>query len=136
MADTDFTETLNDNDNDNDNDTHHEPHQWHRKAVENALIPGRNVADFAGRVMDIAGGIASLSSLLVENQRLLDGDNPDKKPLFSEFHSDVLQRLVTTCAFDLRGDAEELLDWAYKYHTPEGKKEHGKRASNRATSHS
>jgi hypothetical protein len=116
MADTDSTETQ------NDNDTHHEPHQWHRKAVEDALIPGRNVADFAGRVMDMAGGISSLSSLLVENQRLLDGDNPDGKPLFSAYDSDILQRLVTVCAGDLRQEAENLLDWSFKYHTAEGRK--------------
>lgn len=115
MADTDSTETQ-------DNDTHHEPHQWHHKAVEKALIPGSNVASFAGRVMDVAGGIASLSSLLVENQRGLDGDNPDKKPLFSVYHSDILQRLVIVCAEDLRQEAENLLDWSFKYHTAEGKK--------------
>ena len=116
MADTDSTETQ------NDNDTHHEPHQWHRKAVEDALIPGRNVAMFSGRVMDIAGGIAALSSLLVENQRWLDGDDPDKKPLFSAHHSDILQRLVIVCAEDLRQDAENLLDWSFKHHTAEGQK--------------
>jgi hypothetical protein len=117
MADTDSTETQ------ATPHTVHEPHVWHHKAIEKALIPGEPFARFANQVKNIAGGIASLSSLLVENQRLLDNDDPDERPLFGENHSDVLQRLVTECAHYLDERADEVMTWAYEQHTQKGKDE-------------
>jgi hypothetical protein len=117
MAETDFTEAQ------AIPRTVHKPHVWHHKAIEDALIPGEAFARFANQVKNIAGGIASLSSLLVENQLLLDNDDPDERPLFGENDSDVLQRLVTECAHYLDERAHEMMTWAYEQHTQQGKDE-------------
>jgi hypothetical protein len=117
MADTDSTK------NPAIPDTAHEPHVWHNKAIEAALIPGEPFARFANQVKNLSSGIASLSSLLVENQRLLDNNDPDEKPLFGNNDSDVLQRLVTECATYLNDRAEDVMTWAYEHHTQQGRDE-------------
>jgi hypothetical protein len=116
MADTDFTEYEAPK-------FAHEPHIWHRSVVDKAQLPGRAVATFANHVVNIAGGLQCVSSLLAENQDLTDGEDPERPPVLTPNDCNMLQRLITASLADIQEKAHDILTWAYEQHTPEGKKE-------------
>jgi hypothetical protein len=92
--------------------------EWHMKPVEDALIPGRHFADFAGKVRDVASGCETILHL-IENHTT--HESCDGRPLLSDYHIGNLMRLAISSLSDLNVEAAQSLDWAYDYHTPEGK---------------
>ena len=97
----------------------HMRHTWHRSAVDAVDLPGHVVVRFANSVMDIANGLASLNSLLAEN----DPGTDEGKTLMSAADANSLQRLAVTCADNLSEKTHSFLEWAYEIHTPQGRKE-------------
>ena len=120
MSGTKFNYNLNTNQFEAKHEPAHQPHVWHRKEVESALLPGREVADFANKVANLSGGLASLCSLLVENQLL---NEIGEKPIVNDYHAGNLHRLAVASAQSLYMLSTEFLTRAFEVHTTVGRRE-------------
>jgi hypothetical protein len=111
----------------NDTDPLFTRFKWHQKAVEKATIPGYRYAELAGMVRDVASGCATILQLVDDSSIRHGCDEPQ---LLSKFDIGNLTRLAIHSLETLNNIATEELDWAYEYHTPEGKAERLARKNN------
>ena len=105
--------------------------EWGHEGVnaEGVTIPGRVFAKLVNQTRDITHGVATIMEILERDMLSEDADEPC---IFRGSESSVLMRLAIRSAHMLRDETERLTDWAYKYQTPEGRKEHAA-AWNRTT---
>lgn len=97
-----------------------EPFQWHRKETENASLPGEAVMRFASEAQDISNGARTILEIL-ERDNLMDHEEGRK--LFNDNVRGSLLRMAITSLSQLSDSSDHLIDWAYKYHTAEGRAE-------------
>ena len=103
-----------------------DPFEYHREELEdhNVTLPAHPMIKLLGRIQDVAGGIATIIEINNRDTTEKEGyANP--QVLLSPNDHWQLSRL-SIAALKMLGDkADELTDWAYKYHTPEGRAENG-----------
>ncbi len=104
--------------------SHFEPYKWARKEVDDSdvMIPGSGYADLAGKANEISQGISVILEMIEVSG--LEREN-DERPLLSPYAEGALLRLAIRSANTLAESAEEGMNWAYRFHTKEGRKEHG-----------
>lgn len=83
-------------------------------------VPLSNFASLAARTLDLSYGVATVL-------KLIEADMLERaaqvKPLLSVSDVGTLLRLTIQVSDGLGEEAQQSLDWAYDYHTPEGKAE-------------
>lgn len=94
--------------------------RWSREETETASLPGGHVMNFAEETADLMGGINTILNLLAENELHQDANGEGKK-LFNDFVSSKLLRMAIRSSSILEERSHRLMDWAYEYHTPEGR---------------
>lgn len=92
--------------------------QWHNDAVDNALIGGSVVMNYASKVRDIAGGACEILQIVEHDELAMEGGD---RPLFSRGTHAQLMRMALTSLQTLVEDSEHIAEWAYERHTDEGK---------------
>lgn len=102
------------------------PYRIGRREVDRAMLPGDAVRNFADKVEAITQGTQTVMEILMWNESLAetqeDSDNPEDEvpPPLRPNETWKLARMVIACMADLSEDADRLMEWAYKHHTPEG----------------
>lgn len=97
-----------------------EPFQWHRDEVERAKLPGRAIMSFATKAQDISTGAKTILEILEADELAEDAD---RRRLLNEAHRGHLLRMVITSLGMLGETSDEIMEWAFEHHTPEGRKE-------------
>jgi hypothetical protein len=100
--------------------------EWGRESVrgQDVTVPGDAYAHLASNAIDVGSGIQSVLSLLESND-IAEGDE-SVTPLVSKADMFSLLRLAKYAAQELAKNGEESLNWAYRYHTEEGRKEYAR----------
>lgn len=102
---------------------HFQPYQWAQTAVDDVdvMIPGTGLADLARKTNELAEGIQTILEMIECNMlHREDGE----KPLMSPYHQGTLLRMAIRSAEILASESQQSMDWAYKYHTAEGREKH------------
>lgn len=104
----------------------YQDYKWANRAVDDTdvRIPGTAFSDLASDTNEISIGISVILKLIEFNMLQVEGD---QKPLFSAFESGALIRLAIRSADLLSAKTEETMEWAYRFHTAEGRKEYSSR---------
>ena len=115
--------TLNQTENSAIDKPQFQPYQWAHKAVDdaNVMIPGTGFTDLASKTNELSEGIQTILEMIECN--MLDRED-DEKPLMSPFHQGALLRMAIRSAEMLVDESQRSMDWAYRHHTVEGRKEH------------
>lgn len=109
-----------------------EEFQRFRSEVDDARLYGRPVRQFATLAADLAGGAAAVLHLTMDDdnraqsrkdQAPADLERSADSPLMHPGHLWKLQRMAAASLEQLESEAERLMEWAYEYHTPEGKRQ-------------
>ncbi len=83
-------------------------------------VPLSNFAKLAAKTLDLSYGVATVLKLIEAD--MLERD-AQLKPLLSVPDVGTLLRLTIQVTDGLGEEAQQSLDWAYDYHTPEGRAE-------------
>lgn len=97
-----------------------EPFQWHREETENAMLPGGAVMRFTGAVKDLSLGAMTILEILERDELAEEGGDPK---ILNKCDASRLMRIAIASLRLLGEDADEITEWAYEHHTPEGKQE-------------
>lgn len=103
---------------------------WNHHAVGASVdLPAEAMMRFANHVKDVASG-ARLVMGIRHYEALNDANNQEAEsvadlehPLFSVNQMEQLERLAMASLDLLQKESMNLMEWAYKHHTPEGRKE-------------
>lgn len=97
-----------------------EAFQWHREETENTMLPGGAVMRFASAAQDLSLGAQTILEILERDS--LAEEHGDRK-ILNNCDAGRLQRMVISSLRMLGDECEEIMEWAYEHHTPEGKAE-------------
>jgi len=102
-----------------------EPLKYHQEEVEKVSVrlPGYPIMSFLARTRDVAGGVATILEIRERNVTVTSFENPQVFLRLGDGWN--LARLSIAALELLRDETDKLTKWAYKYHTPEGRAEHG-----------
>lgn len=100
---------------------HFNAYKWAPPALDdiNVTIPGSNFADLCSDAKETADGIAVILEMVEQSQ--LDRSEDNQRPLLSGFAEGVLLRLAIRSATSLSSRCDDVMSWAYKYRTAEGR---------------
>jgi hypothetical protein len=96
------------------------PFEQFHVAVDNAKLPGGPIRAFASTVLDLALGACTIAEML-EQDSMRDAFDDPEPPLLNDFHRGTLQRMLIAQSRVLATEAQNVMDWAYEDHTPEGR---------------
>lgn len=117
MAEMDYTTT------DENNTAHFERFQWHRPEVENALLPGRDAMHFSSNLRDISGGVRTILEIIEHDD--LRNANGERQLLDANSRGGLL-RIAIFSMYRAEESIDEFMEWAFDYHTPEGRAQRAK----------
>lgn len=106
----------------------YEPFTIGNEEVDRANLPGVAVRRYADHVAAISDGVRVMLTTLQWNNDLKqakeESEHPEKEMNPPLDNSDIfnIHRMMLASMEMLSNESEELMDWAYNYHTPEGRK--------------
>jgi len=104
-----------------------ERYTLHKIEAQKAMLPGYPVMKLAGKVADIAHGVATI--LEIKRRDDLEAEFENQKVFFNDADHCSLTCLSIAALELLRDEAVSITEWAYNVHTPEGRAEQRKGVS-------
>lgn len=98
-----------------------EPFQWHMEETENANLPGGAVMRLATAAHDVSRGAQTILEIIERDGLTGEGE----RRLFNDNVHGALLRMAITSLSMLGDKSDSIIEWAYKHHTPEGRRERG-----------
>lgn len=103
------------------------PYTFHRAETENINLPGSSVMSFIGRVSDVSNGVEQVLELLMWDEKrrnnVDESDRPEleQQPVLTAYNRGALMRFACTSLDMLDRECDRMREWAFEYHTPEGR---------------
>ena len=114
---------------------------YHREEAENTNLPGGAVMRFTAMAADVTNGAKEILELLMWDSLRREGvegsDTPEleQQPVLTPYSRGVLMQFARASLDMLNRESERMQEWAFEYHTPEGRSERYRQALHSLKSH-